>query len=303
MLSRQLQKADGTMWQSEFSDGLVAWKTGLYPSPVAKKEDFAFLGLLVARAILDQRILDLPLNKVFVDFLMGREPVPSLRTLARIDPHLVRTLKNLENANYEAFSGLTFTHPAFPQVELLPGGANIEVTRANFGDYLDSLLTFIIKVSLTEVANSFIEAFNTIMLWDSFRIFSSTEFIRLVNGDREEHWDANSILHDIRADHGYTKDSLQIRWLAETFAELNIHSRSNLLQFLTGAPQLPNGGWSALRPTFTVVCRNEGIPDQSLPTVMTCANYFKLPRYSTKEILKKKLMTAIMEGGGAFLLS
>ena len=43
--------------------------------------------------------------------------------------------------------------------------------------------------------------------------------------------------------------------------------------------------------------------DAFLPSVMTCVNYLKLPEYSSKEILKNKLFTAIRDGQYAFLLS
>jgi E3 ubiquitin-protein ligase TRIP12 len=43
--------------------------------------------------------------------------------------------------------------------------------------------------------------------------------------------------------------------------------------------------------------------DSDLPSVMTCANYFKLPPYSSKEILKDRLLFAIREGQGSFDLS
>ena len=37
--------------------------------------------------------------------------------------------------------------------------------------------------------------------------------------------------------------------------------------------------------------------------VMTCANYLKLPDYSSKEVMRERILTAINEGQGAFLLS
>ncbi len=36
---------------------------------------------------------------------------------------------------------------------------------------------------------------------------------------------------------------------------------------------------------------------------MTCANYLKLPDYSSREVMAERLLTAISEGQGAFLLS
>jgi len=37
--------------------------------------------------------------------------------------------------------------------------------------------------------------------------------------------------------------------------------------------------------------------------VMTCANYLKLPPYSSKEKMREKLIYAITEGQGSFHLS
>jgi E3 ubiquitin-protein ligase TRIP12 len=61
-----------------------------------------------------------------------------------------------------------------------------------------------------------------------------------------------------------------------------------------------------LNPRLTIALRTpEGdeLPDETLPSVMTCANYFKLPEYSSKEILKAKLLLAITEGQDVFLLT
>jgi len=57
---------------------------------------------------------------------------------------------------------------------------------------------------------------------------------------------------------------------------------------------------------FTVVCKPSEPPltsDDYLPSVMTCANYLKMPDYSSLNILKTKLGVAIKEGQGAFHLS
>lgn len=43
--------------------------------------------------------------------------------------------------------------------------------------------------------------------------------------------------------------------------------------------------------------------DGDLPSVMTCANYLKLPPYSGKAIMEARLLFAIREGQGSFDLS
>ena len=65
-------------------------------------------------------------------------------------------------------------------------------------------------------------------------------------------------------------------------------------------------GFKTLTPMFTVVCKPSEPPltsDDYLPSVMTCVNYVKLPDYTTIDIMRTQLYTAIREGQGAFLLS
>lgn len=61
-----------------------------------------------------------------------------------------------------------------------------------------------------------------------------------------------------------------------------------------------------MRPTFTVVRKNCDAPltaDDYLPSVMTCANYLKMPDYSNKKIMHKQLLKSMKEGTNSFLLS
>lgn len=53
-------------------------------------------------------------------------------------------------------------------------------------------------------------------------------------------------------------------------------------------------------PKLTIV-RKEAMDrghaaDEYLPSVMTCFNFLKLPDYSSKEVLREKLLLAINEG-------
>lgn len=88
--------------------------------------------------------------------------------------------------------------------------------------------------------------------------------------------------------------------------EFNEEERRQFLLFLTGSPKLPIGGFKALNPVFTVVCKIPEPPlsaNDYLPSVMTCVNYLKIPNYTEKEILREKLATAVREGQQSFHLS
>jgi len=87
---------------------------------------------------------------------------------------------------------------------------------------------------------------------------------------------------------------------------LNINEQKQLLKFITGSPKLPVGGLANLEPKLTIVLKTTEGPqsaDYYLPSVMTCANYLKLPDYSSPEVLREKLFLAMQEGQESFHLS
>ena len=104
----------------------------------------------------------------------------------------------------------------------------------------------------------------------------------------------DTLTSSIVANHGYTKESEAIKSLIDILMNFSIEE-TRVLQFLTGAPKLPIGGFKALRPELTVVRKHaeDGLKDDDyLPSVMT-ANYLKLPNYSSKEMMKEKLIQAM----------
>lgn len=133
-------------------------------------------------------------------------------------------------------------------------------------------------------------------------------------------------MESTRCDHGYNLNSRAVKWLFDLMAHFNIDEQRAFLQFVTGSPRLPVGGkfdvgvdlalpidvllgFRMLHPPLTIVRKtaennsDNSNPDVFLPSVMTCVNYLKLPDYSSKEIMKLKLTTAIRDGQYAFLLS
>lgn len=92
-------------------------------------------------------------------------------------------------------------------------------------------------------------------------------------------------------------DSRPVRDFISVMSELTLAERREFLSFITGScvashylreawilmlvsrrPRLPIGGFAALTPSLTIVRKDGG--DGSLPSVMTCVNYIKLPDYS-----------------------
>ena len=102
-------------------------------------------------------------------------------------------------------------------------------------------------------------------------------------------------------------------------SSLSPASRGLFLSFVTGSPRLPIGGLRALKPPLTVVRKtgeaaiapasggtvtsSGNVDDAYLPSAMTCANYLKLPMYSSEEVMREQLERAITEGQNSFHLS
>jgi len=81
-------------------------------------------------------------------------------------------------------------------------------------------------------------------------------------------------------------------WFWDVVRELDPEQRCLLLHFTTGSSRLPPGGFTQLKPTFTVLACDSG-SSQHLPHAHTCANQITLPRYENCEQLRSKLLLAL----------
>jgi E3 ubiquitin-protein ligase TRIP12 len=137
-------------------------------------------------------------------------------------------------------------------------------------------------------------------------ILSESEICEVLSGDRRD-FILDDLLDNVVISHGYTPESPEIMMLFEIIAELEREHQRLLVRFLTGYAHLPLGGLAALDPKLTIAKRefsDRNIePDDQLPSVMTCTNYFKVPSYSSKEIMRARIITAITEGQNSFELT
>merc|ERR1719483_2033102 len=120
-------------------------------------------------------------------------------------------------------------------------------------------------------------------------------------------WDFKVLSESCKPDHGYNTESDSITNLFSILAGYDQDEQRAFPQFVTGCPRLPIGSFKSLSPPLTIVKKSfdtpEVNPDDYLPSVMTCANYLKLPDYSSKKIMKEKLKLAAAEGQYCFHLS
>ncbi|KAJ5304851.1 uncharacterized protein N7443_004511 [Penicillium atrosanguineum] len=336
------RETDGTSSIAEYAFG----KRGLFPAPMSEEQAssepgkkqlnlFKILGKFVARSMLDSRIIDISFNPAFFRIADTLSSVaPSLGTVKAVDEDLAKSLVMLkrfvkakhsieedktisahdksraiqniivDDARVEDLS-LDFTLPGYPAIELIPDGANVPLTIDNVDQYIERVIEKTLGSGVRRQVDAFRTGFSQVFPYSALRAFTPNELVMLF-GQAEEDWSMETLTDSIKADHGFNMDSKSVRNLLQTMSELDNQQRRDFLQFVTGSPKLPIGGFKSLTPIFTVVCRPSEppyTPDDYLPSVMTCVNYLKLPDYSSLEFLKERLSVAIKEGQGAFHLS
>ncbi|KAI1100613.1 HECT-domain-containing protein [Jackrogersella minutella] len=345
-VSKEFSKKKLRLWRdmdSNDSSEFISGSTGLFPRPLSEDDSsatvilnlFKMLGKFVARSMIDSRIIDLNFNPTFFRIGEGSSGVkPSLGAVKIVDPGLAHSLKHIkkfatakkaidedprrtpaqkvadtekiivDNGTLEDLA-LDFTLPGYPDIELVPGGSHTPVTIYNVESYLEKVIDTTLSSGVKRQVEAFHSGFSEVFPYSSLSAFTPDELVALF-GRVEEDWSLETLMDSIKADHGFNMDSRTVKNLLQTMSELTATQRRDFLQFTTGSPKLPIGGFKSLTPMFTVVCKPSEPPytsDDYLPSVMTCVNYLKLPDYTTVDSMKRQLFTAIREGQGAFHLS
>jgi len=301
------------------------------------KNKFKFLGWFMAKAVMDSRMVDLPLSNALYKYILHGGSSMCLADVVDVDSTVARSIRQLVGVvsqkkkletkltavdlakALDALTldgcqidnlGLDFTLPGHPSIDLKKGGKDIPVTVHNLEEYIKLVCYWMLFGGINAQLESFKEGFDLVFTSSSLAMFYPEELEMVFCGATQsanENWDVKSLMECCRPDHGYTHQSRAIRFLFETMSEYDAKDRRKFLQFVTGSPRLPVGGFKALQPPLTIVKKTaEGMmadTDKYLPSVMTCVNYLKLPDYSTIEIMRERLSVAVNEGRLSFHLS
>ncbi|BGP33548.1 Ubiquitin fusion degradation protein 4 [Rhodotorula toruloides] len=340
LVSKEFARKALGLWRagdhSDTSDYVHA-KMGLFPVPLAdvstdagKKalKIFHVLGQFVAKALMDSRIIDVNFSRAFMRLVLEHDLPLNLASIKAVDPDLGKSLAHLQEyvaekeaveadeskteeqrtADLEAIqvrgatvSDLTldFTLPGF-DLELKDGGKDIAVDIHNVEEYIDLVLDWTLRRGVQAQINEFKKGFSTVFPVRDLQTFTPAELV-MITAAVDEDWSLETLTNATKADHGFTMDSRPVREFLAHMAGLTVEERREFLSFMTGSPRLPIGGFAALDPPLTIVRKDGG--DAVLPSVMSCVNYVKLPDYSSREVLKERILLAVREGAGGFHLS
>jgi len=325
---------------------------GLFPAPLLtkpsnRKEDptsflryFRFLGRLLGQALLEGRLLDIPLSLPFFRRLLrtSGSSQPScanlqeqLKDLLVVYPAVGKTLMELNNIaeKYKKMGldrsseelkldgcciedlCLDFTLPGASGFELKSDGAEETVCLENLAEYVSLVADTFVGSGVSEQFKALVEGVSEVCSPSSLLCFTPAELSAHLCG--EEGWDfsVSTLRACVKLKQGYTIRSRAITHLFEILADMTPAEQRGFVRFVTGCPRLPIGGLKNLRPCLSIIrvpCRvnhrdSVSIQGELLPSVMTCSNFLKLPDYPSLSLMKEKLFYSISECQTGFQLS
>ena len=265
---------------------------------------FRFAGIIMGLSLYHRNVINIHFTKSFYKHILG---IPSDYTDVRsIDPGYADSLQWLLDNDISSFEDLELTFSEDQNVlgenrvvELKPGGAGIPVKEDNKHEYVQLITEYKMTNAIQLQINSFLDGFHGVVPASLVAIFNENELELLMCGVPEidvDDWQKNTKYNN------YDEEDVIIQYFWEIVRELEPEDKALLLQFCTGCSRVPLGGFACLQGAgevmpFTVSRTHD---TSKLPTASTCFNLFKLPNYSSKDILLSKLLPAIHYGAEGF---
>lgn len=256
---------------------------------------YRFLGVLFGIAIRTQNNLALTFPPLFWK-RMAQEPV-ELQDLKGIDENSVKALELLrdpksQNVSEEDFAQLltefTFTtkNSAGREISLVPGGKDTIVTRERAEEYANMIEALRLNENL-EAYEMIRAGLGAIVPLNLLFVMSWSQIETLVCGAPEV--DVERLKKNTEYE-GYGSEDPTILYFWEVMNEMTAEQRSAFLRFAWGRARLPAAGHFRQFKITRYSCENS---DQYLPLSHTCFFTIDLPPYSSKEVLRNKLMYAL----------
>ena len=131
-------------------------------------------------------------------------------------------------------------------IELKPGGKDIDVTNENKFEYCQQVLHYRLYKCIKTQIDAFLQGFHDLVPKDLIKIFDYKELELMISGlptiDIED-------LKENVMYKNYNQHSAVIQWLWEVLEEFNNSERAEFIQFVTGSSKVPVEGFKGLRGT------------------------------------------------------
>ncbi|GAB5363291.1 hypothetical protein AAMO2058_000870900 [Amorphochlora amoebiformis] len=298
----------------------------MFPSPsshLTNKDhlnDFKILGRLVGLAIFKRVPIALRFNTAFCKLILneGKLYQWTYDDIKELDEQLYKykvkyilesPVEDLELVFTDVLddrSGSDFrVHGAEEQIPLTENGGTTPVTDENKQDYVKHMCQWRLHGCIQRQVTAFLEGFHTLIPNDVVRglnsVLKPVEFANLIAG--LPHVDANDWQKHSRTSGGYQPTDKQVKWFWDVVHEFNSDQRAALLHFVTGSRNPPVGGFARLQgfngdQKFTISKVTASV--NALPSAHACICTIDLPEYTSKEMLRERIIKAVSLGGIGF---
>lgn len=290
LLMKELFNPNYAMFEQKFN-GRFYWFNKL---SMECNVNFELIGTLLALAIYNSVLLPAPFPKVVYKKLLKEKLV--LEDIEEFDPDLYTTMKNILRSPEVEKMDLTFSTSydnfGFEQVvDLCPGGVSIPVTNANKEQFVQAYLDWYLNTSVEQQFRPFNKGFYKVISYESIKLLNSQEVQQLICGISELNFKE---LEETTQYENCSPADQMVKWFWEILHSLDDDHKKMFLKFTTGSDRSPLRGLGELNLVIMV----QGLDDSRLPSAHTCFNHLVLPKYSTKDFLKAKLLQAIENNEG-----
>lgn len=276
----------------------------LYPNPESALfvgddhlQLYFIVGRILGRAIFDKIVIEPQFAEFFLRKMLGKQNfVEDLRSLNREMHNNLQFLKTYKGNFHDLSLYFTVAKHDGSEVELLPGGRDLEVTSENKIKYIYYMAHYRLNVQIQVQTDAFLKGLKDVIPTRLLRIFSPKELQMLVSGVS-----AGFDVEDLRAHTayiGYSSMSSSVRSFWKVLHSFDAAELTKLLKFVTSCGRPPLFGFKNLHPAFTISEVSIRHDNEKLPSASTCSNTLRLPTYSSYKVMRAKLLIAINSEAG-----
>ncbi|CAF1465462.1 unnamed protein product [Rotaria magnacalcarata] len=261
---------------------------------------YKLIGTLCALAVYNITIIDLPFPLALYKKLLNKTKI-DLEDMKSVSPTVYQSLRSLLNYKEDdlettlcyAFDIEREIYGERRRTELKPGGSSIMVNQKNKHEFVELYIDYIFNKSCEKQYQAFSAGFRRVINSKPLELFYPDELMAFVIGNTNYDWNEFQKKTEYKGE--YHANHPVIQWFWQVFHKLGENEKKKFLLFLTGSDRVPVFGWSQ---TLPMTIQRSHTDDVHLPVSHTCFNILDMPLYSSKEILKAKLLEAIQHNQG-----
>ena len=265
-----------------------------------------YFGQIIGMAVRSRVPLPLGIAPVFWKCL-ANESIPD-QDVTNMDPDLEVYLNELEAVSSSEVFEAFLEHHQYPvfvhhsvtgeEAELCPGGKNIALTYDNRMDYISDIRRFRRReIVCKDQINSIVTGLSTILPWRFIEgCFTGDELQAFICGaeDADLHILKKHTIYQV----GLSEDDRHIQDFWQILFSLNSKQKKMFIKFACNQERIPLPDFGEdLPPPFPMKIApadsRDDPQDNLLIRAETCIFMLKIPRYSTYDVMKEKLIYSI----------